>query len=125
MSRTYRNRRYRQYFSGASDESILTEYWVSEFDETQVSKVEVHPFWYGDNNYKIVYRKDSKEGKKRLAKYFSDNGTHKFKEPGPSWFRNLHCTRPYRRKVKNELRKFLLDEEYEIDYNEPYVPYWT
>lgn len=70
--------------------------------------------------------KNTKEYKKALAKFHSDAGVVTFKEPGPSWFRNLYSERPQRRKAKRELKKFMLDNEYEVILNnkEP-LQYWT
>lgn len=67
----------------------------------------------------------SKEGKKRIAKFYSDK-TIRFKEPGPAWFRNLFTERPQRRKAKAELRRVLRGEEFEVMLNakEP-LDYWT
>lgn len=68
----------------------------------------------------------SAEGRKRKAKYHSDAGTTTFKEPGPSWFRNLFSERPLRRKNKNELRRFVLDQEYEPMVSpKGKIIYWT
>lgn len=127
MSRTYRNRRYRQYFTDATDSGILTEHWVSEYDPESVENVKIcFIFPDGDERYNIRYKRNSKEGKKRLAKYFSDAGTHNFKEPGPSWFRNLYFTRPDRRAAKREIQKYLADDDYEvITCPKVYLPYWT
>jgi len=56
----------------------------------------------------------SKIGKAKKAKVLSDSYTA-FKEPGPSWFRNLVTERPQRREAKKELHKYLrADGEYEV-----------
>jgi hypothetical protein len=68
----------------------------------------------------------SNSGKKRLAKFHSDAGTTKCKEPGPKWFRNLMTERPQRRYAKNELRKFILDTEHIVILNsKDKLKYWT
>lgn len=73
-----------------------------------------------------VFTIESKSGKKALAKYHSDAGTHSCKEPGPSWFRKITRQRPLRREGKNKLRKFMLDEEIEVIIEEkPPLEYWT
>lgn len=60
-----------------------------------------------------------------LAKYHAD-GYRGHKEPGPSWFRNLTVQRPARRGGREELRKFLLDPEYDPNIVAmPYLEYWT
>jgi hypothetical protein len=100
----------------------------------------------GTYNYvSVYYATDSKEYKKGLARYHSDGATSRFKEPGPSFFRNLFSDRPLRRKAKNELRKFMISvpvaftgDGREVDFlqvmNECYepnipskgkLPYWT
>lgn len=67
----------------------------------------------------------SKEGKEAIARYHSDKYRN-FKEPGPAWYRNMFTERPQRRKAKNQLRKFMLDEEFEVMLNgkDP-LEYWT
>lgn len=70
----------------------------------------------------------SKEYQHAAAKYHSDAGTHNFKEPGPGWFRNVFATRPNRRETKNELRKVVLNPEYDpviTENNRKILPYWT
>ena len=74
----------------------------------------------------VPYPKDSKQYKKGYAKYHGDHGTHNFKEPGPSWFRNLFSTRPERRKAKRELQKYMSNDEYEpMILKKGKLPYWT
>lgn len=128
MSRTYRKTRYREMFS--TWDYILRESYVaySEIDFSQVEKVKYLPgwCWTTEDYYIVYYRRDSKEGKKRIAKYHSDGEVHNFKEPGPSWFRNLTNTRPIRRYNKNELKKYLADQEYEpMCESMGKLEYWT
>lgn len=60
------------------------------------------------------------------AEYHSDGGTTSFKEPGPSWFRNMFETRPTRRKNKREIQKYMLDPEYEpMCFTKGPLDYWT
>lgn len=77
-------------------------------------------------SYQVVWiDRHSKEGKKRYARYHMDK-VDKFKEPGPSWFRNLFSQRPYRRHCKVELKKFLLNPDYEPDVPRRWkLDYWT
>lgn len=76
--------------------------------------------------YRRQYHKDSLEYKRGKARYHSDAGSHSCKEPGPSWFRTLYAERPNRRAAKNELRKFLHNEDYEpMVVSKPKLPYWT
>ena len=92
--------------------------------------------WYvsewvlAEHGYYIAHRrpypKDSKEYKKGYARYHSDAGSHSCKEPGPGWFRNLYSQRPYRRKARNEIRKFIFDPNYEpMILSKDKLPYWT
>lgn len=72
------------------------------------------------------YSPESDEYKKRKSFYHSDSFDVTFKEPGPSWFRNLYTERPLRRENKQELKKFLLDPEYEPMCEERgKLEYWT
>ncbi len=74
----------------------------------------------------IPYDKNSKEYRKGAAKFHSDAGTTTCKEPGPSWFRNLYTERPIRRQSKKEIRKFMLDPDYEpIIDKKGKLEYWT
>ena len=79
------------------------EYWVN---------VKFHPSTMGYN--------------KGLALYTRDKSVSCNKEPRPSWFRNLTVERPLRRKHKNELRKVLMDREYEPEIiSKGKLKYWT
>lgn len=70
--------------------------------------------------------RNSKEGKKRLAKYYSDAGTHRCREPGPMWFIRETAQRPYRRRANNEIRKFMRNPEHEVMIESmPHRDYWT
>jgi hypothetical protein len=74
----------------------------------------------------VPFDKQSKEYKKGVAKFHSDAGTTNCKEPGPSWFRNLYTERPLRRQSKREIRKFMLDPDYEpIIDKKGKLEYWT
>jgi hypothetical protein len=69
----------------------------------------------------------SKEYIKIVRKYHSDAGTHSCgngKAP-PGWFITQHVQRPHRRDANRQLRKWLLDPEYELILNakDP-LPYW-
>jgi hypothetical protein len=73
-----------------------------------------------------TYDRDSKEAITALVRYHSDAGTHQCREPGPSWFRNLTSQRPHRRSSKEQLRKFILDQEFEVIIEDnPHLEYWT
>lgn len=76
----------------------------------------------------VKFPEDSVEYKRGLAKFHSDAGTTSFKEPGPSWYRRMF-KRKYTAKVRQELRKFLNNPDYEVDLHdstEKYkMDYWT
>lgn len=85
---------------------------------------------YNYNEYGVFSRmyfdKQSVEYARRIAKYHSDAGTHSFKEPGPSWFRNLYSQRPLRRQSRVILQRFVQGEDFDVIINEnPKLPYWT
>lgn len=112
MSRTYRRTKERHRRGWFDDEYWYTSEWV----RNEVGMI----------SHRERYPKDSIEYKKGYARYHSDAGTHCCKEPGPSWFRNLYSDRPLRRKSKNELRKFMANEEYEpVVDRKGKLPYWT
>lgn len=67
----------------------------------------------------------TKEYAVKRSEYYRDK-THKFKEPGPGYFRRLFYTRPLRVAVRNEICKWMKNHEYEV-VSDPirYLPYWT
>jgi hypothetical protein len=68
----------------------------------------------------------SKEGKKLLARYHADMGTNLWREPGPSWFRNITVQRPLRREGSRQLKKYLLNPETEVILDaKPPLVYWS
>lgn len=70
--------------------------------------------------------RDSREYANRVAKFRSDAGTTSFREPGPAWFRNLFTERPQRREAKRQIRKYMMDEEFEIQLlDKNPLMYWT
>ena len=115
MSRTYRRKGVKHcnmYFTDL-------EYFVSDY-------VLVEYAGGFHRNVRVPYEKDSKEYKKGLARFHSDGATHNFKEPGPSWFRNMTNTRPLRQQGRQEIQKWMRNEEYEplIDAM-GHLEYWT
>lgn len=126
MSRTYRRRRYRQMF-GYDDP--LRDFWCRE-EEIIWSDIDyvalIYDYGPTYTRYSVKYNKNSKTGRKLVKVAMSDAKTHNFKEPGPSWFRNLYSQRPYRRSSKRELQKYINNPDYEpmILSKEP-LPYWT
>ena len=127
MSRTYRRRRYRQLFGS---DNPLMDFWATE-DEIKWEDVDYAKYswdfgFYNTPRYTVKYRENSKTGRRLLAVARSDAGTWKHKEPGPGWFRSLYVMRPLRRQAKNEIHKFILDDDYEpMILTDPPLPYWT
>ena len=119
MSRTYRRKNADQYgrygYGWYVGDWVVVEEWLSECGNWTRRRME----W-------VEYPPNSEEWSKGLAKFRSDGGTHKGKEPGPRWFRNVFCERPQRREGKRQLQKFMLDENFEVCLNpkDP-LPYWT
>ena len=109
MSRTYRRKRNRGWWH---DEGHFLSDWVMSEHGFFVVKAKIsdgHP-----------------EYKKRKAYFHSDSYDCAFKEPGPSWFRNLFAERKQRRTAKRELKKFMMNEDHEVILNEKDpLPYWT
>ena len=69
----------------------------------------------------------TKEYTKIVNKYHSDAGTHSCgngKAP-PGWYRAQFVQRPHRREAVRQIKKWLLDPEYEVilESREP-LPYW-
>jgi hypothetical protein len=85
--------------------------------------------WVALEGYAHIYRRRltpaSLDYKKAKAHYHSDK-TSKFKEPGPSWFRNMFSERPLRRRNRRELLRFARVPEYEPMVFDKYpLDYWT
>lgn len=107
MSRTFRRKR---------GDTTAEQWYLSEWVRS------IHGY--------ILYReplaKDSTEYKNGYAKYHGDRGSHNCKEPGPGWFRRLFNTKPSRAGARNEITKWLRNEEYEVvAETHPHLPYWT
>ncbi len=105
MSRTYR-------FKKQSDSYLIKENLV----------LEICVVW---PKYQIIDQR-SDVGKLRLAQFHSDKKKRYYQWKGPSWFHNLYSQRPYRRKCKCEIARYLRDDEYEIQIlDKPYRKYWN
>lgn len=108
MSRTYRRK--------GGDHSDLV--WQT----SKLVRVPGRLIWYWE-----PMDPKSKEYIKVVRKYHSDAGTHSCgngKAP-PGWFRAQFVQRPHRREAVRQIKKWLLDPEYEIilESREP-LPYW-
>lgn len=118
MSRTYRKKK------------VKTPEWVYRIYKTADKKMFIKDCepgfatdFFGSPVCKL--RKDSNEGIRRNRKFHSDKSNN-FKEPGPSWFKNLCTIRPERRRTKRELNKFFNNTEYEVQlYSKYFYKYWT
>lgn len=109
MSRTFRKRKKKIW---SSDIKYILSDWVYDPE-----------LMFG---YTIKLDPKSDEAKRRVAKFRSDAGTHNCREPGPSWYRRITRQIPLRRDGKEQLRKFMLNEEYEVMITEnPPLEYWT
>lgn len=128
MSRTYRKRNEQE-----EGYWLLREHtYIHEIDDFKsISRIEYGKQWFSVSSNRLYqpcivhYSKTSKIGKKILAKYHSDSYSS-FREPGPSWFRNLYTERPQRREAKRQLNLYLLNTEFEVILNnkDP-LSYWT
>lgn len=109
MSRTYRKRSESPHYLKVVEDSVT---WNG----------------YSWTKYEWVHIKknpSSEEEKKYLAKWHSDS-YKEFKEPGPSEFRNWSVERPHRRAAKEQLRKFILGYDIEVQIlSKPKLEYWT
>lgn len=96
MSRTYRRK------SGEEPWWLLSE-WVNCFTPS------------GNYSHVVRIKTDpkSKEVIKEMAKYHSDS-FHKKSWQWPGWAIAEFIQRPYRRKAKREILKFLDDPDYEV-----------
>ena len=117
MSRTFRRRNTTRN-GGWCDLDYYTSEWFYPWEK----------YGYYTARIKVPFEKDSKEYKKGKAKFHSDSGTQRFKEPGPGWFRRMFHKK-YKAHAKNELNKVRLDLNYEVDLHdstEKYkMDYWT
>lgn len=76
--------------------------------------------------YKEYHDAKSTEGKKRLAKHHSDAKWLFYNERGPGWFHNYYSQRPYRRDAKNQLHRYVREEDFEVQLlRKPKREYWT
>lgn len=125
MSRTYRKSPIKWWsYSPLVDWNIREEEVVWE-DVDTIKHCLDYSAWISKVYYTVVYKADSKTGKKMLAKARRD-AVIRFKEPGPSWFRNLYTERPLRRQTKRELQKYMADPDYEpMIYSKGKLEYWT
>lgn len=121
MSRTYRRK-------GMKLPEWKNRKYFKKYEELDLSILKtVHERETGYSyRYMVSFKEDSKEYKKLKAKYHSDNGTERFKEPGPMWFIRKYSQVPYRVKCKNELAKYKKYIDHEIILESmPKLDYWT
>ena len=69
--------------------------------------------------------RNSREGRKKLAKFHSDKKHHWMNYRGPSWFRREFAQKPYKVRAKAELHRYMRDPDYEVVIESmPHLPYW-
>lgn len=119
MSRTYRRTGQKAYRPWTSKADACSEWLYTDYPEPLA--LEIYRF-----NRRVPLDPGTREYRRKSARYHSDAGTTNFKEPGPSWFRNMFCERSQRRDAKQQLKKYMLNEEYEVCLmaKNP-LPYWT
>ncbi len=125
MSRTYRKQPYSWRPTDPLIEWLICEDKVTWAD-VEYSYCNMDFGWSRFVYYTVKYKADSVTGRKLLARAKMDK-VSSFKEPGPSWFRNLFEERPLRRKAKREIQRYMYDEEYEphVDSIPRKKIYWT
>ena len=130
MSRTYRRKKFSR--PSTCPEWVLRERWMnpSEYEYAIAEYGDsidmiTHSSSWGHNTVDIWFKRNSKEGKRRLAEYRSDSASYKWHRPCGWWVAEF-SQRPYRRRSKNELRKYMLDTEYEYMIESmPVLGYWN
>lgn len=119
MSRTFRRTGDASYRPWTCKKDACTEWLYSDYPEP----LQLEFYRY---NRRVPLEQGTKEYKRKSARYHSDAGTTSFKEPGPSWFRNMFCERSQRQDTKQQLKKYMIDQEYEVCLNaKNHLPYWT
>jgi hypothetical protein len=107
MSRTYRFKK-----DTYMEEGILSDWYIPDPRDY---------CWI-----RFLHDPSSDEGKKRLAKFHSDNKRGFYNYVGPGWFHNMYSQRPYRRNAKKQIHRFMCEEEYEVQLlRKPKREYWT
>lgn len=106
MSRTYRRRR--------GDQTDL------EWQTRVCCQIPGTYYWHWEK-----MDPESKEYKQAVKKYHSDYGSAHYNGRAPGWWITLTSQRPHRRDAVRQIKKWLLDPNYEviIDSKEP-LPYW-
>ena len=127
MSRTYRRKNDTHEYYWVLREHTHLEY-IKDFDQYESFELcggYFNPHKGIEWTYVVAMLKpNSIKGKKELQKYHSDvNRYHGGK--GPGWFYNLYCQKPYRQEARKEIKKSLLDDEYEVILpSKPKAVYW-
>ncbi len=103
MSRTFRRK-------NVIPDRYFTHDWVSRFDSCN---------WI---SY-IYVKKEGKDLTRGVARFHSEGATHNCKEPGPAWYRRITRQIPLRRSSKEQLRKYLYNEEFEVIIEEKPPPH--
>lgn len=118
MSRTFRRKNTTQNGMWAD-----LEYFTSTYVTVNLGIWNGYSHFYSE---RVPLNKSSKEYKAGKARFHSDGGTNSCKEPGPGWFRNMFNTKPSRCGARNEINKWLRNEDYEVvAETHPRLSYWT
>jgi hypothetical protein len=125
MSRTYRRRRYRQYWN--SDDPLLAfNAFEKDIVWQDVDYIKEHHCYTAILGYTVKYKKGSKTGRKMVAIANSDAATIRHKEPGPGWFRTESTQAPYRRRARDLIQQYLNGTIEDVVLESmPYLEYWT
>ena len=117
MSRTWRNRRERRPFDW-----MLINYEKYEEDKPNFYR---WPMYTLHNCEYAYYLKSEKDQRKAIAKFYAD-GSRELVGNGPRWCRNMFMERPFRRRMKREIQKFISNPEYEplCDGSNKKIVYW-
>jgi hypothetical protein len=111
MSRTFRKKEGKKHFDPIAKQAYCSDWRsISEWCPT----IELYPLDYNSQEYQ-----------KESARYHSDAKTKGLNYNGPKWFRKRVVERPQRRQAKTELRKYMLNPDYEVCLTpKNHIPYW-
>jgi hypothetical protein len=126
MSKTYR---FRHSNWKIKTSRVLTE-WTHRLDLC-VNLYNSEDYYIRESNcygmancHELVFNANSKEGKKRLAKFHSDRKRYYWNHRGPGWFHNLYSQRPYRRDAKRQIKRYI-DNDIDVQLlRKPKREYW-
>ena len=107
MSRTYRFKK--------------DEKWMFQYNHVLKECVNIANYYY---DFRPIDPR-SVEGIRRVALARSDKKEHIWISTGPGWFHNLFVQRPYRRRARKEIHKWIKNPDYEPMIEDcPHRSYW-